>query len=726
MTTSHSPIEAQASPVPLTFAQVAVPVPVRQTFTYRVPDNLADRVRPGVQVTVPFGRRGAEGFVVSMSATPPRDDLKEIRSITAVDESGPPITLELLELTRWLADYYLCSWGEALKAALPGGLEPSRAAPIRRRKPAERAELTNPIGDGAVVPEEVQSPRRTLTAQQQAVLDAVVPAVQEPTHRAFLLFGVTGSGKTEVYLEAAARAREVGGQCLIMVPEIALAPQLMAQFRHRFGDAVVLWHSGIPLSQRRDSWRRIADGSAGIVVGARSAVFAPFRSLRLIVVDEEHEPAYKQDETPRYHGRDVAIVRAHRLGIPIVLGSATPSLESYQNAENGKYTRLDMPRRIDDRPTPPVTIVPLRRRGEATANDDLPEGAREDDEPGGRRGSGILSPPLIRALRDRIRRAEQSILFLNRRGHSTVVRCDDCGWVARCPHCDISLTWHADRVELRCHYCAHRSRSIDVCPDCKGNCFVYRGIGTQKVEAEIARLVPEARLMRMDFDSTRRRGSMEKIIDDFRNQRADILLGTQMVARGLDFPGVTLVGVINADTQLNLPDFRSAERTFQLLTQVAGRAGRGSTPGEVIVQSYAAGHYAVEAAREHDFPTFFSTEMVFRREVDYPPLSRMISLLFDGVDEERVIARADEAARQLRVWLDAAAPANTPGRIELLGPAPRSLSRLKGKHRWHITLKGHDHRALRRAAEAALALTFDGQGKSAVRLALDVDPVSLL
>ena len=422
----------------------------------------------------------------------------------------------------------------------------------------------------------------------------------------------------------------------------------------------------------------------------------------------------------------MAIVRAHRLGIPIVLGSATPSLESYQNAENGKYTRLDMPRRIDDRPTPPVTIVPLRRRGEATSNDDLPEAAREDDEPGGRRGSGILSPPLIRALRDRIRRAEQSILFLNRRGHSTVVRCDDCGWVARCPHCDISLTWHADRVELRCHYCAYRSRSIEVCPDCKGACFVYRGIGTQKVEAEIARLVPEARLARMDFDSTRRRGSMEKIIDDFRHRRADILLGTQMVARGLDFPGVTLVGVINADTQLNLPDFRSAERTFQLLTQVAGRAGRGSIAGEVIVQSYAAGHYAVEAARGHDFPLFFATEMVFRREVDYPPLSRMISLLFDGVDEARVIARAEETARQLKAWLELPSSGNSPGRIELLGPAPRSLSRLKGKHRWHLTLKGHDHRSLRRAAEAALALPFDGKGKSAVRLAVDVDPVSLL
>jgi primosomal protein N' (replication factor Y) len=706
------------------YAEVAIPVPVRQTFTYRIPEALAGRVAPGVQVNVPFGPRSAEGFVVSVSADPARADLATIREIRLAGDAGAALPASLLELTRWLADYYLCSWGEAIKAALPGGFEPLRATPKRRRKTAAAADEPAAGFDADVAAGALDVPARgrTLTDEQRAAIEAIAAAAAAPRHQVFLLFGVTGSGKTEVYLESTARVLAAGGQVLAMVPEIALAPQMLAAFRARFGASVVLWHSALPQGQRREAWRRVADGSAAVVVGARSAVFAPFRRLGLVVVDEEHEPAYKQDEAPRYHGRDVAVVRAHRLGIPIVLGSATPSLESFQNVETGKYARLDMPRRIDDRPTPPVHVVPLLRKGDPRPEDDLPDAGRDDDAPG-RAGTGILSPPLVRALRERIRRAEQAILFLNRRGHSTVVRCGDCGWVARCPHCDIALTWHADRRELRCHYCAYRSRTIDACPDCAGQCFVYKGIGTQKVESEIARLVPEARLLRMDFDTTRRRGALEKIIETFRLRKADILLGTQMVARGLDFPGVTLVGVINADTQLNLPDFRSAERTFQLLTQVAGRAGRAA-PGEVIVQSFAAGHYAIEAARAHDYPTFFAAEMAFRREVDYPPLSRMISLLLDGADEARVIARADDTARGLGEWLRAEAIA--PGALELLGPAPRSLSRLKGKFRWHITLKGHDHRVLKRAAEAALALPSIGRGKSAVRLAVDVDPVSLL
>jgi primosomal protein N' (replication factor Y) len=462
---------------------------------------------------------------------------------------------------------------------------------------------------------------------------------------------------------------------------------------------------------RREAWRRVRDGAASVVVGARSAVFAPFADLRLIVVDEEHEAAYKQDETPRYHGRDVAIYRGHLARVPVVLGSATPSLESFHHALAGKYALIELPRRIDDRPTPTVDLVPLLR-GRDEARPESPPAA-------GRSRSHVLSEPLIEALEERLTRAEQAILFLNRRGHSTVVRCGDCGHVARCPHCDISLTWHADRRELCCHYCSHRVRQFDVCPDCAGTCFVYRGVGTQKVEAELQRLLPQARTVRMDFDSTRRRGVLDGIVRDFRARRADILLGTQMVARGLDFPGVTLVGVINADTQLNLPDFRSAERTFQLLTQVAGRAGRGRQPGHVLVQTFAAGHYAIEAARRQDYRAFYETEIEFRREVGYPPLSRMVNLLFDGREEARVTERAEEVARHLSARLGGQEPG-----VDLLGPAPQSLSRLKGKYRWHVTLKGRDHRALRSLAEEALALP--ASTGSAVRLSVDVDPVSLL
>lgn len=714
------------------FAEVAVPVPVRRTFTYRVPDLLRGEVQPGRQVTVPFGKRQAEGFVVALSDRATMEDVKEIRS---VDGAGPLFTSELLALTRWIADYYLCSWGEVLKAALPGGIEPT--APGRRRRAAPAAEAGEARGGAPF--EDDHSPAAadiTLTGAQAGALEAIRAAMAARTHRTILLHGITGSGKTEIYLRAAALAEAEGGQALILVPEISLSPQMVRHCRSRFGERVVVWHSALPLGLRREAWRRVRDGAASVVVGARSAVFAPFADLRLIVVDEEHEAAYKQDETPRYHGRDVAVYRGALARVPVVLGSATPSLESYHHALAGKYALIELPRRIDDRPTPTVDLVPLvrgRDEGRAEASPGgappgagRPEAGGEARPPGGappasstRSRSHILSEPLIAALEDRLARAEQAILFLNRRGHSTVVRCDDCGHVARCPHCDISLTWHADRRELCCHYCAHRVRQFDVCPDCGGACFVYRGVGTQKVEAELGRLLPQARTVRMDFDTTRRRGVMDGIVRDFRARRADILLGTQMVARGLDFPGVTLVGVINADTQLNLPDFRSAERTFQLLTQVAGRAGRGRQPGHVLVQTFASGHYAIEAARGQDYRAFYETEMEFRREVGYPPLTRMVNLLFDGREEARVMQRAEETARHLSARLGGREPP-----VDLLGPAPQSLSRLKGKYRWHVTLKGRDHRVLRGLAEEALALP--ASPGSPVRLSVDVDPVSLL
>lgn len=693
------------------FAEIAIPVPVRQLFTYRVPPHLAERAAPGRQVTVPFGRRSAEGFIVRLTADAPAVEPGVLKELTEVDGAGPAFSAELLDVTRWVADYYLCSWGEALKAALPGGLETSRAEPKKARAVRKKKEAAPDLGRGGR-----SGPQ--LTADQAAAGQEIAAALHERRHQVFLLFGVTGSGKTEVYLRAATEALEAGGQCLLLVPEISLSPQMVDRCTDRFGDRVVVWHSQLPAGRRREAWRRVADGTASVVVGARSAVFAPFHDLRLIVIDEEHEPAYKQDDVPRYHGRDVAIVRAHRLNIPVVLGSATPSLETFHHVESGKYRLLELPRRIEDRPVPEVRLVALERPGDRRLT--MPDG-RDDDAPSP--PSPILSEPLLNGLKRCLGRGEQAILFLNRRGHSTVVRCRECGWVARCPHCDIALTWHADRHELRCHYCAHRARSVDTCPACAGATFHFRGIGTQKVEAELERLLPAARFLRMDFDSTRRRGALEKIVEEFRQRRADILLGTQMVARGLDFPGVTLVGVINADTQLNLPDFRSAERTFQLLTQVAGRAGRGDIPGEVVVQTFAPGHYAVDTARRQDYRAFYAAEMVFRREVDYPPVSRMVSLLFDGKDEARVIARADLAAARLAELLREGTAGRA--RVDLLGPAPRSLSRLKGKYRWHLTLKGHDHRALRKLAEAALVLPPE-TGSSAVRLSIDVDPMSLL
>lgn len=676
------------------YAEVALPVPLRQTFTYRIPPGLAAEVEPGRQVTVPFGRRSATGFVVDLKTDTSVTGLKEI---TAVHGSGPLFTPELLRLTRWMADYYLASWGEVLRAALPGGAEPT--AGRRRRTAPDPAGLAPHHATG------VDSVRR-LTEPQASAVAAINEAVAAHRAQTFLLFGITGSGKTEVYLRAVHEALALGGQALVLVPEISLSPQMVRHCRERFGDMVVVWHSALALGRRREAWRAVRDGSAAVVVGARSAVFAPFHDLRLVVVDEEHESAYKQDEAPRYQGRDVAIYRATLGHAPVVLGSATPSLESFHHALSGKYTLLELPRRIDDRPIPSVETVPLLRAREAAPDAPRPR-------------SHIFTDPLLDALRDRVVRGEQSILFLNRRGHSTLVRCKECGEVALCPHCDIALTWHAEGGQLRCHYCAHVARGFDACPRCQGATFLYKGVGTQKVEAELERFLPGARRLRMDFDTTRRRGAFDSILEDFRLHRADILLGTQMVARGLDFPNVTLVGVINADTQLYLPDFRSAERTFQLLTQVAGRAGRGHRPGQVFVQTFAAGHYAVEAASRHDYRGFYETEMTFRRELEYPPLTRMVNLLFDGAVERQVGEAAEAVADSLR-----ARPAAERAGVDLLGPAPQSMSRLKGKYRWHLTLRGRDHRKLHALVEPVLAPSLGR--KESVRILADVDPASLI
>ena len=663
------------------YAEVAIPVPLRKTFTYRIPEQLRDAVREGSLVRVPFGRRRTAGFVVGLADTAPVASVKDIAEVEDPDLHLPP---DILRLCRWVADYYLAPLGEVLRAALPAGLG--------KKTPGEV-----PRAEGS-------APTIRLAPEQKQALKEITAALREHRYGAFLLYGVTGSGKTEVYLRAAAETVHHGGKVLILVPEIALSPQMVRRVEARFGNRVALWHSALTPARRREVWTRTRRGEIDVLVGARSAVFAPLPDLRLIVVDEEHEWTYKQEESPRYHARDVAVMRATQGNAVVVLGSATPSLESFTNARRGKFRLLNLPRRAQGRERSGVELVPYPRR-----------------EPGRPAPiSTVFGDALREALAETLSRGEQSILFLNRRGHSTIVQCEACRSVLTCDQCDIALTWHADTDRVVCHYCGRRRPTPQICPSCGGPLTIFRGVGTQKVERELHRLFAGIRVLRLDTDSTRRRGALEETLETFRRGEADVLLGTQMVAKGLDFPNVTLVGVVNADLQLVLPDFRSAERTFQLLTQVAGRSGRGARPGRVLFQTERPDHYALRAAAAQDYEAFYREEWASRKDPPYPPHNRLVNLLFDGKDPAQVTAEAEEAARVVSAAIETGKLA-----VDLLGPAPQPFSRLKGKHRWHVTLRGTDHRALRALAETALA-HHEARKRRGVRMAVDVDPASLL
>jgi primosomal protein N' (replication factor Y) len=663
------------------FAQVALPVPARQTFVYRVPEALDAGASPGAPVEVPFRGRRLRGVVAERVA---RTDVEKVADLGKV-LGAPLLSPHLLDLARWVADYYLAPPGEVVASMLPGGhagLAGSRA----RKSAHEDAALRIPL------PERV-----TLTAEQREAVAAIEAAIAKGAFAPFLLQGVTASGKTEVYLRAARAAREAGGQTLVLVPEVALGSQIVAQFAKRFGSRVALLHSYLGTGERRRNWELARRGAVDVVVGARSAVFAPLPALKLVVVDEEHEPAYKQSEQLRYHGRDVAVRRAQMLGVPVVLGSATPALESLANAARGKYRRLVLPNRVDRRALPLVRLADLRREEAA---------------------GGMLSAPLRAALAARLERGEQSLLWINRRGHSHHVQCRGCGWTPDCPSCDITLTLHLDPPLLRCHYCGHRESAPALCPSCRMPLLRFGGAGTQRAERELARVFPKARVLRLDLDVARDREAPADVLARFGRGEADVLLGTQMIAKGLDFPRVTLVGVLDADVALHLPDFRAAERTWQLLTQVAGRAGRGKTPGEVIVQTCTPEHPAIAAMLAGEAGAFVKDELAMRREAGYPPFTRLVALLADGPDEAEVESAANALAERAREVAE-------PRGIAVLGPAPQALSRLRGRFRWHLLLKGESGAALREAAAAALAWA-DEPGRRRVRVVADVDPIEVL
>jgi primosomal protein N' (replication factor Y) len=553
---------------------------------------------------------------------------------------------------------------------------------------------------GAVAVE--SSPPQQLNHDQQQAIKTICQPLKERNFASFLLHGVTGSGKTEVYLAAASETMRLGQQSLVLVPEIGLTAQMEGLFRQRFQSRVAILHSGLGSGERRDEWIRVRRGEVDVVVGARSALFAPIDRVGLIVVDEEHDGSYKQERGLRYHGRDAAVMRAKMEGAVIVMGSATPSLSSYYNALQGKFHLLSLPQRIDQRSLPQVTVIDMKHQ-------------RQGD---------LISLPLRQALADTLSQGKQALLLINRRGYANFLLCRNCGHVSHCRNCDVSLTWHRTGEELRCHLCGLAMAVPPGCPQCDGKTLKPFGFGTQRVEAEVKRLLPEARVNRMDRDTTRSKQAHRKILNDLRRGRTDVLVGTQMIAKGHDFPNITLVGVVSADIALQWPDFRAAENTFQVLTQVAGRAGRGESPGSVLVQTYNPGHYSIQFAKNHDYLGFFNQEMIFRQELGYPPYRRLILFQFAGNVEERTQEAAQLLADKCREICRQQSELSR--ELEILGPVAAPLGKVKGKYRWQLLLKSKKVVFLLDVGRQLVNWGYGALKGFGVSMTADVDPISLI
>ncbi|MEO8564541.1 MAG: primosomal protein N' [bacterium] len=749
---------------------VALPLPLFRTFSYSVPAEITGCVELGARVLVPFRNQKQIGIVVGPAE--PREGV-QYKAILAAPDDAPSVDPPMLALCRWIADYYIVPLGVALRSALPalltGAGAPTPSRKTRRvlqlghelpsllhrdrifaRAPQQRAlyELLEARGGRAAVDHLAEqlpfSPsvlrglvarglvevvdetvaRDPFLSRAQRAPDNHVPtlpqqraihrlSVAEPGHVA-LLHGITGSGKTLVYLELLRRVvLDEGKSAIVLVPEIALTPQTVDRFRAVFGDQIAVLHSALSDGERYDAWLALRRGEKRIAVGARSAVFAPLRNLGAIVVDEEHEGSYKQGESPRYHAREVAIVRARAEGAVVVLGSATPSLESWTNAASGKYELLTLPDRAGGAKLPNVAVVDLRaERGKAPPSD-VPDADAAF--------AMAVSPPLADALRVRLARGEQSILLLNRRGYAAFVQCGTCGDVAVCPNCSISLTYHRTPERLVCHYCQHAEPLHTTCPRCGGARLRQRGLGTQQVERLLVERYPTARVARMDIDTTRGKWSHTAILDRVGAGEVDILLGTQMIAKGLDFPNVTLVGVIDADVGINLPDFRASERCFQLLSQVAGRAGRGPKGGEVFIQTRSPSHHAVRCAVTHDYHAFVKEELAGRTHPAYPPTLRLANVVVSGTQEEATARLATKVA----AWLHRLLAKGTVSGVTVIGPAPCPVERVKNRWRWHVLIKSERPVELGRVSRY-LVERFEVPKQFGLRLTLDRDPVALL
>jgi primosomal protein N' (replication factor Y) len=814
--------------VPDLYADIVLPLPMEQPYTYRVPARFHGRVAVGMRAVVPVMNRYETGFIVALKQS---TDVERVKELVDLPGEGPDFDTGMLSLCRWMAGYYCCSWGEALQCAIPAGLraggqlryqlasneipsgrfteaqrqvvatlyregpltakemekhagaEAAKALPslakrgillaetvmkraataiqtetyvrllpenapdnaaleaLQRRAPKQAALYLDLLYGEPVQPaatlcmkhgtssaalkslearsyvqrfeeEYYRRPelggtrpdpgKHPLNAEQQAAHEAITGAMKAGQFQTFLLHGITGSGKTEVYLQVIEDALAQGKDAIILVPEISLTPQTVGRFYARFQENIAVLHSALSTGERYDEWRRAQRGEVRIVVGARSAVFAPMKNLGVIVVDEEHDTSYKQGENPRYHARDVAIMRAHLSGAVCVLGSATPSIESYYNSEQGKSVRLELNERATRGTLPQVTVLDMRTETKEAS------------------GKVVLAPLLEAAVKQRVEAGEQVILLLNRRGFSPYVMCPSCGWVAECEHCNVSLTYHRPNHTLLCHYCGESSEPPQSCPKCSAKTLVYLGLGTQRAEEYLMQAFPTARIARMDADTTAEKGGHARILGRFAKGELDILIGTQMLAKGHDYPAVTLAGVIHADTGLGLPDFRAAEQTFNLLTQVAGRAGRGDLPGEVIIQTYRPKHYAVQAAAAHDYKRFYAEELGHRQSAGYPPFRRMANFLLESEDP----AEAERWAFRLRTFARKQIEAKGGG-VVVLGPSPTVVARVKRQYRWQLALLCKSTKRLNECVRATRDAFAAQKPPAAVKLKIDLDPYGL-
>ncbi|MBN2644844.1 MAG: primosomal protein N' [Desulfuromonadaceae bacterium] len=726
-------------------AEIAVLAPLPHCLSYLLPPSCLDGEVVGRRVQVPLGGRSAVGVVVAVSQKPAPD--YALKSVTIFLDDGPVLTPQLLAFVRRAAAYYCHPFGLALKTALPSGLTQLKPPPVKQvtvyrtteKSDRPRGHLQRDLLDwisdqGSVSLEQIRQQfaqphaalkrleeqqwlascvatrhrdlftgqavvadsAPSLSEEQAAAVQAVADALTRGRFCPFLLQGVTGSGKTEVYLQSIACCLEQNRQALVLVPEIALTPQLVARFRARFegaGRHIGVLHSGLSDGERHDVWRRINRDDIDIVIGARSAIFAPLMRLGMIVVDEEHDDSYKQGEGFRYQGRDLALLRGQMEQVPVLLGSATPSLTSFVRAREGQLQRLLLTRRVAERTLPAVELVEL-------GGEELMPGA--------------LSPTLHAALEQTLQRGEQALLLLNRRGFSPYLLCRDCGTSFRCPNCDITLTWHRSRGLLRCHYCDYQQPPDETCSNCGGAALEPEGVGTEQLQQALQELFPAARIARMDRDTTQAKGAQQQLVERMANCEVDILVGTQMVAKGHDFSGVTLVGIIDADAALNFPDFRAAERSFALLAQVAGRAGRGERLGRVLVQTRTPDNAILHCAVSHDYQAFADQELPVRQLLDYPPYGYLVNLVLSGLNRQQVEEQAQ--------WLAAALTPDTA--VEILGPAPCPLFRLRNRYRMQILLKAPSRPPLRQLLNQLLRLAV--RLPSQVRLAIDVDPVDMM